>query len=129
VISPQPLITLDDVDAGSRWFCAVLGVTSGHGGSEYEMLMDGDELVAQLHHWDAHEHQHLGERADPSRGNGVLLWFAVDDFDAAMERVTEAAAEILEGPFLNAGARQREVWLRGPDGYVVVIAGPRTEPV
>jgi len=59
----------------------------------------------------------------------VLLWFAVDDFDAAMERVTEAAAEILEGPFLNAGARQREVWLRGPDGYVVVIAGPRTEPV
>ncbi len=133
MISAQPLVTLGDVEAGSRWFCAVLGVTAGHGGPHYEMLMDGDTLVAQLHHWDAHTdepgHQFIGDERDPSRGNGVLLWFAVDDFDTAMARVTAAAAEILEGPFLNAGARQREVWLRGPDGYVVVLAGPRTEPV
>jgi hypothetical protein len=49
VISAQPLITLDDVEAGSRWFGAVLGVTSGHGGPNDEMLMDGDVLVSQLY--------------------------------------------------------------------------------
>jgi hypothetical protein len=33
------------------------------------------------------------------------------------------AAHILEGPKVNPNARQREIWLRDPDGYVVVLAG------
>jgi predicted enzyme related to lactoylglutathione lyase len=123
---PQPLIALADVEAGSRWFQRVLGLSSGHGGSEYEMLMDGDELVAQLHAWDADEHAHLGNPAEPSRGNGVLLWFATDDFDATLERVSGNGAIILDGPLLNANSGQREVWLRGPEGYVVVVAGPHS---
>ena len=77
---PQPMICLADVEAGSRWFQAVLGLTSGHGGSDYEMLMDGDDMVAQLHVWEAHEHPHLGDATDHSRGNGVALWFTTDDF-------------------------------------------------
>lgn len=55
----------------------------------------------------------------------MLLWFATDDFGAVMERVERADAEILEGPLFNENARQDEVWLRGPEGYVVVVAGPR----
>lgn len=43
---PQPMVVLADVEAGSKWFQDVLGLRSGHGGPEYEMLMDGDELVA-----------------------------------------------------------------------------------
>ena len=125
---PQPMIVLRDVEAGSRWFEQVLGLSSGHGGPEYEMLMDGDDVVAQLHHWEADEHPHLGDPADPSRGNGVLsCWFTTDDFDAAMRRVTTNDVVILDGPLLNPNAMQREVWLRGPEGYVIVIAGPRTE--
>ena len=76
---PQPMIVVRDVAAASKWFQDILGISSGHGGDEYEMLMDSDEMVAQLHRWDAHEHPHLGDAADPSRGNGVLLWFATDD--------------------------------------------------
>lgn len=121
------MIVLADVEAGSRWFQDVLGLASGHGGPEYEMLMDGDEIVAQLHHWEADEHQHLGDPDDPSRGNGVLLWFATEDFDAVMDRVTASDATILEGPFVNPNAQQREVWLKAPEGYTVVVAGPRGE--
>jgi hypothetical protein len=33
-------------------------------------------------------------------------------------------AIILDGPLLNPNSGQREVWLRGPEGYVVVVAGP-----
>lgn len=40
-MQPQPRIALDDVEAGSRWFQAVLGLSSGHGGTKYEMLLDG----------------------------------------------------------------------------------------
>jgi predicted enzyme related to lactoylglutathione lyase len=87
--------------------------------------MDGDDLVVQLHQWDAHEHSHLGDPADPSRGNGVLLWFATDDFDAAMERVRTTGTIVLDGPLVNPNAGHREVWVRGPEGFVVVIAGPQ----
>jgi extradiol dioxygenase family protein len=119
------MIVLDDVEAGSRWFCTVLGVSSGHGGADYEMLLDGEELVAQLHRWEAHEHPHLGDHDDPSRGNGVLLWFTTDDFDGVVERADRLGTEVLIGPLFNENARQREVWLRGPEGYAVVVAGPR----
>ena len=125
MMRPQPLLVLSDVEAGSRWFVDVLGLKSGHGGAEYEMLMDGDELVAQLHDWEADEHSHMGDRADPSRGNGVLLWFATDDFDALLDRVAATGAEVLDGPLVNPNAQQRELWLRGPEGYTVVVAGQR----
>ncbi len=50
------MIVNRDVWAWSKWFQDVLGLSSGHSGGEYEMLMDGDTMVAQLHRWDAHEH-------------------------------------------------------------------------
>jgi hypothetical protein len=125
VLKPMPMIALTDVEAGSRWFQNVLGVTSAHGGPDYDVLVDGREGVVQLHRWEADEHAHLGNVHDPSRGNGVLLWYSTDDFDAAYARVTDADAEILDGPLFNPNARHRELWLRGPEGYVVVVSGPR----
>jgi hypothetical protein len=118
------MIVLADVQAGSRWFQEVLGLTSAHGGSEYEMLLDGDDLVVQLHQWEADEHPHLGDPEDPSRGNGVLLWFATDDFDALMQRVIDHSVTILDGPLVNPNAGHREVWVRGPEGFTLVVAGP-----
>ena len=123
-MKPQPMVVLADVPAGARWFESVLGLTAAHGGSEYEMLMSGGELVAQLHEWDAHEHPAMGDPSDPSRGNGILLWFSTDDFDSLMARVTEHAATIVDGPLTNPSSQLREVWLCGPEGYVVVVAGP-----
>jgi len=54
----------------------------------------------------------------------VLLWFATDDFETVMGRVSAHDATVLDGPLVNPNSGQREVWLRGPEGYVVVIAGP-----
>ena len=125
MMSARPMIVVRDVEATSRWFQDVLGLESGHGGSEYEMLMDGDRLVAQLHDWDEHEHPHLGDPSDPSRGNGVLLWFATDDFDAVLARVESTKATVLEGPFHNPRASHPEIWLEAPEGYRVVVSGPR----
>jgi len=33
-------------------------------------------------------------------------------------------AEVIEEPHVNAAPQHREIWLRDPDGYVVVVAGP-----
>ena len=83
--------------------------------------------MAQLHAWEADEHPQLGDPADPSRGNGVLLWFATDDFGAVMARVAQHGATVVDGPLLNPNSRLREVWIRGPEGYVVVVSGPPAE--
>jgi catechol 2,3-dioxygenase-like lactoylglutathione lyase family enzyme len=123
-MKPQPLIAVSDVEASSRWYQKLLGAQSGHGGADYEQLVDpSGKLVLQLHAWEAHEHPHMGDPALRPYGNGVLLWFQVDDFEAAVERAHETRVEILEGPRVNPNANHREIWLRDPDGYVVVFAG------
>ena len=121
---PQPLIAVNDVEASSKWYQTILRLQSGHGGPEYERLMHDDRLVMQLHHWDAHDHPHMGDPASKPYGNGTLLWFEVDDFDAVVARAGDSGATILEPPHINESARHREVWLRDPDGYVVVVASP-----
>jgi catechol 2,3-dioxygenase-like lactoylglutathione lyase family enzyme len=122
-MQPQPLIAVRAVEESSRWYQRVLGCKSAHGGPEYEQLVDGGgTLILQLHAWDAHEHPHMGDPAATRHGNGVLLWFQVDDFDAAVGRARALTVEILEGPRVNPNANHREIWLRDPDGYVVVLA-------
>lgn len=124
MLKPQPMVVVRDVAAASRWFQGVLGLTSGHGGDEYEMLLDGDDLVLQLHRWEADEHPEMGKPDDPSRGNGILLWFSTDDVEAVVERARSASADVIDGPLENPNSHLREIWLRHPDGYVVVVAGP-----
>jgi catechol 2,3-dioxygenase-like lactoylglutathione lyase family enzyme len=122
-MNPQPLIVVRDVEASSRWYQAVLGLESGHGGREYERLLFDGHMVMQLHHWDAHEHPHLGDPNTKPYGNGVVLWFQTGDIEQAFARATKQRATILESLKVNPNANHREFWLRDPDGYIVVVAG------
>jgi predicted enzyme related to lactoylglutathione lyase len=116
------MLTVADVPASSRFYQAVLGAQSGHGGPEYERLTVDGELVMQLHSADVGHHH--GTLADPRQpaGNGVLLWFELDGFDAAVERVRETSAEIVTDVHVNPNAGHRELWLRDHDGYLIVLA-------
>jgi catechol 2,3-dioxygenase-like lactoylglutathione lyase family enzyme len=111
-----------DVEASSRWYQQVLGCQSGHGGPEYERLLYDGEIVLQLHAWDTHDHPHLGDPDARPLGNGVLVWFQVDAFDAAVQRARALGASFLEEPHVNPSAGHRECWIRDPDGYKVVLA-------
>lgn len=131
---PQPLLAVRDVEASSRWYQRLLGCDSAHGGGEYERLVAGDSLILQLHAWDVSHHH--GDFGDPSRGPsglGVLVWFEVDDFDAAVSRVQELQADIVLAAHRNppegqaGGPAHREIWLRDLDGYTVVLASPDGE--
>ncbi len=121
-VRPQPLIAVADVPAASRFYQALLGATSDHGGEEYERLVVDGELVMQLHSNEVeHHHGPLGDRS-PTAGSGVLLWFELDDFDSAVARTRETGAEIVTDVHVNPNAGHRELWLRDPDGYLVVLA-------
>src|SRR5262245_27772412 len=131
LMRPQPLIAVTDVEASSRWYQRLLGARSDHGGAEYERLRSRDgALILQLHRFDVgHHHGPIGNREDKPYGNGVLLWFEVDDIDAAIARAGELKAEVVlarhrNPPDGDGGPNHWECWLRDPDGYVVVLASP-----
>jgi len=121
---PQPLIVVRDVPASSRFYVELLDAESGHGGEEYEQIVSGGEIVLQLHHIDVEDHHGPLAAADVPLGNGVLVWFEVTDFDAAVERARALEARVERDVHVNPNAKQPELWLRDPDGYLVVIAGP-----
>jgi hypothetical protein len=119
----QPLICVADVQKTSAWFQRTLGLASAHGGPEYEQLVSNGQLVLQLHHWDAHEHPHLGNSDIKPYGNGVALWFMSEHVEQDYERAVQSGAEVLEAIAINPLANHLEFWLREPNGYVVVVAG------
>ncbi len=119
----QPLLSVRDVPRASRWYQQVLAAESGHGGDEYERIVSGGVLVLQLHRLDV-DHHH-GALADPALplGNGVAVWFEVEDLEAAVQRANVLGAKVEKALHTNPNAHHRELWLRDLDGYLVVLAG------
>jgi hypothetical protein len=78
--------------------------------------------------WDTITAQSAIKNLKP-HGNGVLLWFELDDFDAAVARAEEMQIEMIHPrhrnpPSGDSGPNHWECWLRDPDGYTVVLASP-----
>jgi catechol 2,3-dioxygenase-like lactoylglutathione lyase family enzyme len=127
---PQPLIAVSDVEASSHWYQELLGCRSAHGGPEYERLEMGGVLVMQLHRFEVdHHHGPIGNADDKPYGNGVLLWFEIDDFDDAVRRASAMEADVVlprhrNPPDGDGGPNHWELWLHDPDGYTIVLASP-----
>jgi extradiol dioxygenase family protein len=129
-VQAQPLIAVRDVRASSRWYAELLGADAlpDHPHRDrYDRIMCSGQLVLQLHAWDEEDHPNLVNRDAAPVGHGVVLWFQVDDFDGAVERARGLGAEVVMEPYVNPAPQHREMWLRDPDGYVVVIASPDGE--
>jgi catechol 2,3-dioxygenase-like lactoylglutathione lyase family enzyme len=118
------MIAVADVEAASRWYQQVLGASSGHGGADYEQLLIDGRLVMQLHRLETgHHHGMIGDPGQPV-GNGVALWFEAAGFDATVRRIRAISAHIVTDVHVNPNTRHREIWIRDPDGYLVVFAEP-----
>jgi catechol 2,3-dioxygenase-like lactoylglutathione lyase family enzyme len=124
-VEAQTLIAVRDVRASSRWYAHLLGADSlpDHSHRDvYDRISCSGRLLLQLHAWDEEDHPNLVDAHAAPPAHGVVLWFQVDDFDAAVARARGLGAEIIEGPFVNPAPQHREIWLRDADGYVVVLA-------
>ncbi len=126
-----PMIQVADVGASSAWYQRTLGLVSGHGGDEFEMLFAGEPsatpLLLQLHRWEADEHGFLGS-PDVPVGNGSSIWFQVADrqaFDRAWALASASAGDhVITQPAWNPIAHHHEFALRDPDGYVLAVHTP-----
>jgi glyoxalase/bleomycin resistance protein/dioxygenase superfamily protein len=57
-----------------------------------------------------------------SPGNGLLLFFRVDDFDMALKRARALVDRFEEEPHVNPRTQTMEFSLRDPGGYYVTIS-------
>jgi catechol 2,3-dioxygenase-like lactoylglutathione lyase family enzyme len=118
------IIGVGDVPRSFKWYQSLFGLpqtTPGH--VYFGQLLDSDGTVLLcLHEWGAHEHPSLmsPDRAQP--GNGLLLFFRVDDFARALPRARALVARLEEEPHVNQNTGTAEFSLRDPDGYYVTIS-------
>ena len=118
------IIGVNDVRASFTWYQSLFGQPQTAPAHDYfGQLLDSDGTVLLcLHEWGAHGHPSLmsPDRATP--GNGLLLFFRVDDFDLALQRARTLVPRLEEEPHTNPNTQTKEFAVRDLDGYYVTIS-------
>ena len=118
------IIAVANVADSYRWYQSLFGLPETAPAHDYfGQIVDADGTVLLcLHAWGEHDHPSLTSPEHAQPGNGLLLFFRVDDFELALRRARALAARLEEEPNLNPSTGTMEFSLRDPDGYYVTIS-------
>lgn len=124
MIRTWTIIGVTDVGRSLRWYQRLFGQESSAPAHEYfGQVADADGTVLLcLHRWGKHDHPTLREPDQGRAGNGLLLFFRLDDFDGALGRARSLVAALAQEPELNPATGTREFALWDPDGYYVMVS-------
>ncbi len=118
------IVGVRDVAGSLGWYQSLFGqppTPPAH--DHFGQVLDSDgSVLLCLHAWGAHEHPSLMDPEHGKPGNGLLLFFRVDDFDAALPRARALVPRLEEGPHVNPNTGTMEFSLRDSDGYYVTIS-------
>jgi catechol 2,3-dioxygenase-like lactoylglutathione lyase family enzyme len=117
------IIGVADVPKSFRWYQSLLGLPETVPAHDFfGQILDADGTVLLcLHEWGAHEHPTLTSPDGATPGNGLLLFFRVDNFEVALQRA-RALGPLEEEPHVNPATGTMEFSLRDPDGYYVSVS-------
>ena len=118
------IIAVRDVAATCQWYQSLFGhAQTPPAHDHFGQILDADGTVLLcLHAWGAHEHPSLMSPDNGPPGNGLLLFFRVDDYDQTLTRARALVARLDEEPHVNPNTQTPEFSLRDPDGYYVTIS-------
>jgi len=120
MIKTEPIIAVTDVEKSSQWYQQLLGCIGSHGGSFFEILTDHDGAqVLSLHKWGEHEHPTFTH--PENAGNGLILYFLVDDLNPIWENAKKMNATIEREPALNPNSGRMEFSVRDLDNYYISV--------
>jgi catechol 2,3-dioxygenase-like lactoylglutathione lyase family enzyme len=124
------IIAVRDVPTSFRWYQSLFGQHATRPEHDYfGQILDTDGTVLLcLHEWGEHDHPSLVSPDAASPGNGLLLFFRVDDYEMALERARVLVTRFEEEPHLNRNTGTMEFSLRDPDGYYVTISALSAPP-
>jgi len=118
------IIGVKNVASSFEWYQSLLGIPETAPAHDYwGQILDTDGTVLLcLHEWGTHEHASLISPDHAEPGNGLLLFFRVDDFDSSLSAARGLVDRLDEEPSLNANTQTMEFSLRDPDGYFVTVS-------
>ena len=118
------IIGVADVALSFDWYQTLLGQAKAAPAHDYfgQLLDDDGTVLLCLHRWGAHEHPTLISPEQATPGNGLILFFRVDDFDAALRRARTLVSALEEEPQRNPNTGTMEFALRDRDGYYVMVS-------
>jgi len=118
------IIGVKDVPGSFKWYQSLLDRPEAAPAHDYwGQVCDSDGTVLLcLHEWGSHDHPSLTSPDKAHPGNGLLLFFRVDDFDTALQRARHLVLRLDEEPHVNPATGTREFALRDPDGYYVSVS-------
>ena len=118
------IIGVADVARSFSWYQTLFGQPqAGPAHQHFGQIVDDDGTVLLcLHQWGSHDHPTLASPGLAQPGNGLLLFFRVDDFDATLARAHAMAGTLAEEPAMNPSTGTMEFALRDPDGYYVMVS-------
>jgi catechol 2,3-dioxygenase-like lactoylglutathione lyase family enzyme len=124
------IIGVGDVSGSLKWYQRLFELPETPPAHDhFAQLVDSDGTVLlSLHAWGAHGHPSLTEPAGESAGNGLLLFFRVDNYADILASARTLAVRFEEEPHLNPNTGTEEFSLRDPDGYYVTISGLSIQP-
>src|SRR6187402_2973491 len=110
------IIGVADAHVSVKWYQCLFGqpeTPPSH--DHFGQILDTDGTVLLcLHRWGAHEHPSLMSPGEASPGNGLLLFFRVDDYQRALKRARTLVDRFEEEPHLNPNTQTHEFSLRDP---------------
>jgi hypothetical protein len=103
------IIGVRDVAGSLGWYQSLFGqpgTPPAH--AHFGQILDSDGTVLLcLHAWGAHEHPSLASPERVTPGNGLLLFFRVDDFNLALPRARALVVRLEEEPHVNPNTGTR----------------------
>lgn len=118
------IIGVRDVARSFAWYQRLFGQPATAPEHDYfGQLVDADGTVLLcLHAWGEHDHPSLASPDLATPGNGLLLFFRVDDFELALQRARTLVPRLDEEPSRNRATGTLEFALRDPDGYHIMVS-------
>jgi catechol 2,3-dioxygenase-like lactoylglutathione lyase family enzyme len=118
------IIGVANVARSLKWYQSLFGQRETAPAHDYfAQVLDADGTVLLcLHEWGSHEHPTLSSPGQAPPGNGLLLFFRVDDFDEALPRARSLVNALELEPQVNPATGTREFALRDLDGYYVMVS-------
>lgn len=118
------IIGVADVHRSFGWYRALFGQSPAAPAHDYfgQLLDDDGTVLLCLHKWGSHDHPTLISPDAAEPGNGLLLFFRVDNFDQVLANARRLVEQLAQEPETNPATGTREFAVRDPDGYYVMVS-------
>lgn len=121
MVRTETIIAVKHVQKSAEFYSNLFNCKPEHGGDNFEILTSDETVILCLHRWGEHEHPTL-LNPDIGVGNGLILFFRVDNLDQVLENAKNLNTVIEEEVHYNENSGKNQFILRDLDNYYLIVS-------